>query len=221
MKLTSHKRTLIGKQSKALRKQNLVPGVLFGPKRESTNVQVDKKDLLKLFKTVGYSKFFDLEVEGESKPSRVLIKELQRHPLGEIVMGVNFYQVDEDRKITVEVPVKLVGESPAIKQNLGFLIEQMSLIAVYCLPKDLPNEIIVDISTLENTGDAITIADITLPENVELDSGIENSSAIVYIASAQKEEVVETPAEEAVEGTSTAEAAGGEVEPKAEGEAQS
>ncbi len=190
MKIEAENRELTGKKSKTLRTQGLVPGVVFGPNIQPKNVQVDKKALAALFKKVGHSKFFDLDVEGQ-KPSKVLIKEIAIHPLTDEFLNVNFYQVAEDRKITVEVPINFIGDAPAIKLNLGFLITPMESIMLHCYPKDLPTELTVDISTLANTGDAITVGDIQLPENVELDSSMDASSAIVFIAAAQKEEVEE------------------------------
>lgn len=204
MKLEAQKREVSGKKVKLLRAKEIVPASVYGPKKPSTNIQVDKKAFLKLFKTVGFNRFFDLEVEG-GKTSKVLVKEIQKNPVTDRLYSVNFYQVDEDTKITVEVPVHFIGESPAVKQNLGFLITQMDSVALHCFPKDLPSELVVDIEKLENPGDAITVGDIQLAENVDLDSSMDKTTAIVYIGTAQKEEVVEevVPAE----GEATAEGA--------------
>lgn len=200
MKLKAQKREVVGKKSKNIRTMGFVPGSVFGPKRESTNLQVDKKELQQIFKKVGGNKFFDLEIEGESKPSKVLIKEINIHPVTDEYMDVSFYQVAEDRKLNVEVPVIVNGEAPAVKQNLGFLITQFDAITVHCLPKDLPSSIEVDISNLNQPGDAITLDTVQLPEGVEWDSSVDPTSAVVYIASFQKEEVEEAPAETPAEG---------------------
>ncbi len=199
MKLQAKKRELTGKKTKRLRLEELVPGSVYGPKRASENLVVDKKELKQVFSKVGGNKFFDLELE-DQKPVKVLIKDIQIHPVSDKYLSVSFYQVAEDRKMNVEVPVNIIGESPAVKQNLGFLIVQSDQLGVHCLPKDLPNEITIDISKLENPGDAITVEQIQLPEDVEWDSSIDLSSAVVYIAQPQKEEVEEAPVEEVVEG---------------------
>jgi len=192
MKITVQKREVTGKKTKDLRKEGVVPGVVFGPNIEVKNIQVNAKELTTLFKKVGHSKFFDLEVEGE-KPVKVLIKEMPRNPVTDQYLNVNFYQVAEDRKITVEVPVHFTGEAPAVKLNLGFLITPLEHINLHCYPKDLPTELVVDLGNLENVGDATTVGDIKLPENVELSSDMDPTSAVVFIAAAQKEEVEETP----------------------------
>lgn len=213
MKIEAQKRTVTGKKVKNLRKEGVVPASVYGPKRPSINLQIDKKSFISLFKEVGFNKFFDLAIEGENKNSKVLVKEIQKNPLTDILTTVSFYQVDEDTKITVEVPVEFVGEAPAVKLNLGFLIPQMESIELHCYPKDLPSVITVDISKLENPGDGITVSDITLPKDVELSSAMDPSSSIVSIAAPQKEEEVVAPvAEEGAEGTGEA----GEATPEGE-----
>lgn len=189
MKLQANKREITGKKVKNLRGNGVVPASVFGPTKKSENIQFDKKEFIKLFKNVGYNNFFDLEIEGE-RPVKVLVKEIQKHPVTDSLISVGLYQVDETRKLTVEVPVEFVGEAPAVKLNLGFLITQMDAVAVHCLPKDLPGIFTLDISKLENPGDAISVGDIQLPENVDLDSDMDPTSAIVYIGTAQKEEEV-------------------------------
>jgi large subunit ribosomal protein L25 len=189
MKLTVQKREITGKKVKNLRALGLVPATIFGPKRPSENIQIVKKDFLKLFKDVGYNKFFDLEIESE-KPVKVLVKEIQKHPITDNLLTVGIYHVDENRKLTVDVPVVFVGDSPAVKQNLGFLIQKMNSIAIDCLPKDLPSAFEVDISILDTPGAAISVGDIKLSEDVSLNSNMDPTSAIVYIGTSQKEEAV-------------------------------
>jgi len=219
MKLKATKREIIGKKSKHIRTIGLVPASVYGPKRDSTSIQVDRKELIAIYKKVGYNKFFDLEIEGETKPAKVLIKDITIHPVTDVYMDVSFYQAAEDRKLNVEVPVIINGEAPAVKQNLGFLITQFDAITVHCLPKDLPSSIEIDISNLMEPGDSISLTSIQLPEDVEWGSGVDPSSAVVYIASFQKEEVVEEvvtaePAEGA--GGSATDVAGGTATEKAE-----
>lgn len=79
----------------------------------------------------------------------MLVKEIQKHPVNDNLISIGLYQVDENRKIVVEVPVTFIGEAPAVKLNLGFIIHNMSSIAVYCLPKDLPSGFEIDITKLE------------------------------------------------------------------------
>ncbi len=213
MTLKAKLREITGKKVKHLRNEGKTPASIFGPKVEAKNIEFNAKDFLKLFDKVGYSKFFDLELEGNDKKMKVLVKDINFHPTKDFVIDASLYAIDEDRKINVEVPIVLTGESPAIKNNLGFLVQQMDTLRVYCFPKDLPDHFEVSIETLENTGDAISIEDgIKLPEDVELDSSVDETSAVVYIAAAQKEIVEETPVEaegEGEEGTEGAESTEG------------
>jgi len=213
MKLQANKREITGKKVKNLRSEGLTPASVFGPTKKSENIQINKKDFIKLFKNVGYNKFFDLVID-DAKPVKVLVKEIQKHPVTDSLISTSLYQVDENRKITVEVPVAFLGEAPAVKLNLGFLITNMDAVAVHCFPKDLPTGFEVDISKLENAGDAITVGDIQLPEDVELDSDMDPTSAVVYIGTAQKEEEVKPVV--AAEGDAVAPAAEGAAAPKVE-----
>ncbi|GAB4283928.1 MAG: hypothetical protein Kow0081_0800 [Candidatus Dojkabacteria bacterium] len=208
MKLKAQERSLTGKKVKHLRKSAKVPGSVYGPGREPQNIQVDEKELKTLFNKVGYSKFVDLEIEG-GKAVKVLIKEINFHPIKDNIVDVSLYAVDESRKLTAEVPVEITGESPAVKQKLGFLVQQLESIKVHCLPKDLPNTFEISASKLETAADTILVSDIQLPDGVELDSSMDPNSAIVYIATAQKEivdeeaeglEVGENEEEEGAEG---------------------
>lgn len=196
MKLKAEKREIHGKKVKNIRSKGMLPASVYGPNRESLSLSVDTKDFEKLFKKVSYNKFIDLEIEGEAKLSKVLVKEVQIDPLKDQTLSVSFYQVDESRKITVEVPIDLENEAPAIKLNLGFLVQSIDTISLQCLPKDVPDKLSVDISVLENTGDSISVNTLKLPEGVEFDSSVDTNAAIVYIAARQKEIVVETVATE-------------------------
>lgn len=204
MKLKAAKREIKGKKVKNIRKQGFLPASVYGPGRESLGLSVDTKDFEKLFEKVSYNKFIDLEIEGEAKTSKVLVKEVQIDPLKDKTLSVSFYQVDESRKITVEVPIELENEAPAIKLNLGFLVQSIDNITLQCLPKDVPDKLTVDISVLANTGDSVVVSALKLPEGVEFDSSVDQTGAIVYIAARQKEIVVETT--EVVEGAETTDA---------------
>lgn len=191
MKLKAEIREVLGKKVKRLRTQGLIPASVYGPGREPKNISVNAKEFKSVFSKVGYTNFFDLEISGQA-PSKVLVKQVNIHPFKDYIEDVSFYQVDENRKITVEVPITLVGESPAVKQKLGFLVQQMETVALHCLPKDLPSSLEIDISNIVTASDSISVSQLVLPQGVELDSSVDPTSAIVYIATDQKEEEIET-----------------------------
>jgi large subunit ribosomal protein L25 len=211
MKLKAEKRDIKGKQVKLLRTEGDAPASIYGPKRKSVSITINQKEFFKVFDKVGFNKIFDLDIEGEAKTSKVLVKDIQQHPTKDYIYDVSFYQIDEDSKITVEVPVEIVGEAPAVKLNLGFLVTPLESVALYCFPKDIPNSIVVDISTLENPGESIALNTIDLGEDVALDSSVDPSIVLASIAAPQKEEEVVAETEEgaeSVEGEEGAEATG-------------
>lgn len=213
MKLKAEVREVLGKKVKRLRAQGFIPSSVYGPGKEPRNISVNTKEFRTVFSKVGYTNFFDLEIDGE-KPSKVLVKDVSIHPVKDYIEDISFYLVDENRKITVEVPIILNGESPAVKQKLGFLVQQLETVALHCLPKDLPSSLEIDISTVATATDSISVNQLKLPEGVELDSSVDPTSAIVYIATDQKEEVeTETPAADA---SVTAEGAAPAEEKKSE-----
>lgn len=192
MKLKATTRSIVGKKVKHLRSEGLIPSSVYGPGQASRSISVNTKDFREAFSKVGYTKFFDLEIDNNAA-FKVLVKEVVIHPVKDYIEDVSFYQVDEKRKITVEVPITITGESPAVKQKLGFLVQQMETVALHCLPKDLPSSLEINIGSIETATDSISVNQLTLPEGVELDSSVDPTSAIVYIATDQKEEVEEAP----------------------------
>jgi large subunit ribosomal protein L25 len=197
MKLAAKTREITGKKVKNLRAQGIVPATVYGPKRSSTNIQIDRKEASKIYNEVGYNQFFTLEIDTE-RPVKVLFKEVTLHPLKNEVLNIGFYQIDEESKISVEVPIHYIGEAPAVKNNQGFLVTTMDSVLVHCLPKDLPKEFEIDISSLELEGDSIAVSAIQLPEGVEFDAGVGEDASLVYIAAAQK--VIEEEAPVVAEG---------------------
>jgi len=149
------------------------------------SISLNQKDFQKVFNAARFTNFVDLHLP-DAKPRKVLIKDVQVHPVNQQILSVSLYQVNENRKITTNVPIVLVGEAPVVKQNLGFLVQQLDTVALHCLPKDLPRSIEVDVSVLEGIGDVITLGSVNLPEGVEFDSGIDLSMSVVYVATSQK-----------------------------------
>jgi large subunit ribosomal protein L25 len=215
MKLKAKKREITGKKVKHARRLGSIPASVYGPKRKSENIEVDAKDFARIYEKVGHNKIFDLEIEVESKDSKVLVKDTYKNPIKDYFYTVGFYQIDEDSKITVEIPVEIIGESIAVKTNLGFLVTPFETITVYCLPRDIPSTVVVDISVLNNPGDTIPLSSLSLGEGVVLDSGIDANAVAAFIALPQKE-IEEAPAP-VVEGEVTAE---GELSAQPAGETQ-
>ncbi len=143
-----------------------IPAVLYGNKVENVNLYVKKADFDKIWEKAGESNLIDLKFnESESK---ILIKDVQYHPIKYIPIHVDFYQVNMKEKIITEIPLDFIGESKAVKQEGGLLMKYTDAVEVKCLPGDLVDHINVDISKLESFDDAIHMKDLKLPESMEL-----------------------------------------------------
>ncbi len=171
-----------------------VAGVIYGKKVSSTPLLVDTSDLLRVFRASGFSHIIDLTLNG--KKHQVLIHDVQVHPVSGNFLHVDFYAIVASEKLHVTVPVKLVGTSQAARD--GAIIEHvMQDIEVKCLPADIPAEIEVDISALENAGDMIHISDLNIDRKKIEILHHEETDAIVIASAFQEyvEEVVVAPAD--------------------------
>ncbi len=140
-------------------KKGSVPGVIYGKKCPSTPLAVDTSDLLRVFREAGYSHIIDLSLDG--KKHQAIIHDIDVHPVNGSFLHVDFLAVSATDKLTVTVPIKLVGESQAARD--GAIIDHvLQDIDIRCLPADIPAELLVDISKLEKVGDALHISDLGL-----------------------------------------------------------
>ena len=159
-------RTTTGRQVKHVRETGYVPGVLYGQGQEAQPIQFREIDLVRILRSGGFSQLIGLEGL-DKKPVNALIKEVQRHPVRRSLLHVDFYKVQMDVKIQTDVPVRMVGESEAVKGG-AVIIHHMDTIPVECLPGNIPGDLVADMSKLETLADVITVADLPVPENVEI-----------------------------------------------------
>jgi large subunit ribosomal protein L25 len=164
-------RRVTGKGVKNLRKQNLVPAVIYGKDVKSENLSVDYLLFAKLYKEAGESTLVDLKID-EQAPVKVLIQEVQVEPMSGKFVHVDFRQVKMTEKIKAEALLKFINEAPAIKELGGTLIKSLDKIEIECLPQDLVHEIEVDISALKTFEDRIHIKDLKIPAGVKVLSDI-------------------------------------------------
>lgn len=182
LQLEAAPRSVTGRHVSQLRRAGLVPGVIYGHKVAPIMVEVPAKELAKTVHTAGKSHLLQLKVAGERRQRPVLIKELQLNPRTSVAQHVDFFQVNLQEKLTVQVQVVLTGESPAVKFSAGELLHVVHTLEVSCLPDAIPGEITVDISGLADVDDAVRVSDLTLPEGVELNAAIDPSEILVKIA---------------------------------------
>ncbi|MBI2607267.1 MAG: 50S ribosomal protein L25 [Candidatus Doudnabacteria bacterium] len=164
--LTATKRELTGKHANKLRKEEKLPGVLYGHELQSQSIEVGEKDFIKTFKQAGESTLVSLTLNGESRP--VLIHDVQRHFLTNKPIHVDFYAVNMKEKLRAHVAVHFVGESPAVKSLGGVLVKNISEVEVECLPADLPPYFEIDVSNLNTFEDEIRVSDIAVSDKVKI-----------------------------------------------------
>jgi len=161
------------RQQKGATTAEVIPAVLYGADVENISLEIDKKSFSKIFREVGET-LIDLDIEG--KKYSVLIHDTQVDPMTQELIHVDFYQPNLKEEVETEVPIELIGEAPALKLG-GTLIMNMKELSVKALPKDLPNKIVIDVSSLNTFEDAITAKDIKLPAGVSID--VENLDEVI------------------------------------------
>ena len=163
--IVAHRRESRGKGgARRLRRQGMIPGVLYGPRIESTSVSCELRDVLRVLQH-GQNVLIDLKIRdgaaSQDEPEHlVMIRDLQVHPITGVPIHADLYEVSMKETMTVEVPIRLVGK-PAGAQMGGILEQTRRELEVQCLPGDLPPHIEVDVSHL-TIGDSIHVADITV-----------------------------------------------------------
>lgn len=195
--------------SRRLRKSGKVPGIIYGAHQEAATICVDQNKLLhQLENEAFYSHILTLNLGAES--GKVVLKDLQRHPYKLAILHVDFQRVSETEELTMRIPIHFINEDvcAAIKTGGGVVSHIMSDIEITCLPKHLPEYIVVDLANV-NLGESIHLGDLILPEGVRctlLVHGGDSHQAVASVHLPRAAEV-ETAAEPGAE-TAAAPAAG-------------
>jgi len=188
-----------GVKPKSLVSQGKVPGVVYGHGIKNQSIVLDAKQLIKAYDEAGESSLIDLKID-DAKPIKVMIKEVQREPLHDQMIHVDFRKVRMDQKIKAEVDLEFVGEAPAVKELGGTLVKNFGYLEIECLPNDLISEIKVDLSKLATFEDSIRIKDLPIPEGVKVMQDAERTIAIVQPPMTEEEiAALEKAPEEEVE----------------------
>lgn len=183
-------RTVIGKQVGALRRAGQLPAVLYGRNREALPIQLEALAAANMLRRVSGAELLDLEVDGEVHKS--LVREIQRDFIKGHLLHVDFYEVAMDRTLRVQIPISLIGSSPAAKSGDAVLVHGVTEIEIECLPADLISRVEVDLGELREVGQAIFVRDVYTPKTVKvLTDGDELVARVTY---ARAEEEVPTEA---------------------------
>lgn len=153
--------------SRRLRRQNMVPGIVYGGKRKPVGIAMDFNKISNILADeTMFSSVLELQVE--DKTQKVVIKDLQRHPAKQIISHIDFQRIDTKQTLTMRVPLNYIGEKNCEAIRMGAIMNQFIIdVEVSCLPKDLPESIDVDISNLE-LDESLKLSDIKLPKGVTI-----------------------------------------------------
>ncbi len=185
--LTAEPRQVIGKQVKQMRRSGSIPGVLYGKSLEQpVSLKIDEKALKLVVAKAGRNRLIKLSLDSNT-PRMVLARAVQREPITGQILHVDFLQVSMTERITTDVPLVLVGTSPAVTRGEGLLIHGIDTIQIRVLPGDLIPHIEVDVSGLENLNQSLFVKDLKVTDKVEIMTPAEEMVAKVVPA---KEEVI-------------------------------
>lgn len=188
--LKAFPRTLVQRGAvKKLRASGRVPATIYGRQAKPQNLEVVYDDISDLLHhSVSENLLVDLSVENDARAKRLaLVQEIQHHPLSGKVLHVDFHEVAENEKVTVSVPVETTGEAAGVKTGGGSLTHVMLKLKVRSLPKDLPEQITIDVTALE-IGKSIHLGEIVAPAGVEILG--DKHLTVVSVAAPRAEEEV-------------------------------
>jgi large subunit ribosomal protein L25 len=189
-------RTITGKSSVRLAKEGKMPAVVYGPKQEAMSIALPVLEFKRILRDEGESTV--IELTGLGKSMQVLIHEVDRDPVTSTPRHADFYAIEKGAKVEVAVPLSFIGESAAVKAG-GSLVKVMHVLEIESEAADLPHEIEVDISTLENIGDQILVSDIKLPKGVVAQVEAEEVVALIQEVEVEPEEEAAAPDMDAIE----------------------
>jgi len=163
--IVAEPRTVTGKKVKQLRREGMVPGVIYG-QSEPVKIQMDVKPLRRALRIAGTGQLVEIDMNG--KGYTVLAREIQQHVTRRDILHVDFLEVDMASTIRSEADLISVGESPLAETGEGIIAQVLHSVEIECLPDNLVSQIEFDISTIETTDDSITIADLVVPEGITI-----------------------------------------------------
>ncbi len=217
--ITLSDRQVVGKKVRALRREGFVPVHYYGRGMESLTLQASTGMLRKVVDEAGANIPVEVDVEGTDGSDICFVREVQWHPVNGSLLHVDFMRVDITERVTAEVPITLIGQSEAVRELGGVIIQPFQTLPVEALPLDMPKEVIVDVTPLVMFGDAVRVGEIELEGESEILRDDDDLLVTVQEPRIEIEEEVvdeELEGEELEEGEEGAEGEG--AEPAAESE---
>ncbi|MFN4132173.1 MAG: 50S ribosomal protein L25/general stress protein Ctc [Caldimicrobium sp.] len=190
--LPVEKREKTGKEmAKKMRKKGLIPAILYGKGMEPLPLAVKYSEFERLYKKVkGETVVFTLDFIKDELKKQAILKEIQRDPVTDMFVHLDFQSIEEGRPIEVEVPLEFVGKPVGITKG-GILEIMLHELTIECLPTEIPDKIVVDISHLD-VGDSLHVRDIKIPEGLKVKDHPEETVATLVAEEVSSEEGKET-----------------------------
>ncbi len=188
-KLQAKKRTVGKLHLNHVRKEGLIPGVVFGAGMESIPVSINYRQFHTLAKNLGESTLLDLELE-DADSFKVLVTNIQKHILKDKILHIDFRHVRMDQEIEATMPLHFIGDAPIVKESSGVLVKNVEEVQVKCLPTALVDKLDVDLSVLISFESRIYMKNLMIPAGIAL---LENPEDIVVSVSQPQEEKEVTP----------------------------
>jgi len=189
IELQAQKRESAGKSPNSLRREGFLPSVVYGHNFAPLSIQIKYVDFEKVFRKAGESALINLKTENGEEP--VVIKDIQKNPVTGKIIHADFYKVNLKEKIKAKIPLAVKGESEAVKAG-GVLVKTVNEFEVEALPQDLPHELEIDISRLQNIGDHILVRDISVSDKIKIQA--DPDEVVALVQEPREEAVEEAPA---------------------------
>ena len=176
-------RTVVGKQVRALRREGILPAILYGPHMDPINVSLEAHSSSLILGKLTASSLVTVELEGKQYPS--LVREKQRNFIKGNLLHVDFQVISMTEKLRTKVGIELIGESHVVKEFMAILVNGLEELEVECLPADLPERITVDVSSITEIGGGIYVKDIVVSDKVEI---LDDMGEMIVMATSTYEE---------------------------------
>ncbi len=181
--LKANKREVIGKQVKAVRRLGQLPAVIYGRHVDPISILLDSHDATLTLSKLTSSSLVTISLDGKEYPA--LVREKQRNYIKGNLLHVDFLAVDLKENIRAKVGIDIIGTSLAVKDLNAVLVHGLTQLEVECLPTDLPERFVVDISSLDKVGDGIHVRDIPIPDKVRV---LDDPDEMIIVTTYAKEE---------------------------------
>jgi large subunit ribosomal protein L25 len=202
--LTAEVRDVVGRKVKNLRNAGKIPATVYGKKVKSVSITVPADAFAKVYKEAGETGLVELSVGADIRP--VLVHTLQKNPVTNDLLHIEFHQVDLKEKVHAKVPLIFTGDAPAVIGKVGVLLTLIDEVEVEALPTDLPEKLMVDVSKLAEVNQEVNVGELNVPSGVTVLTD-KDQSVVRVGALISKEAEAEAAAEAAAAAAAAAEAA--------------